>query len=191
MMAIDQIPFHHNDGSAATLADFRGKVLLLVNVASRCGLTPQYAGLESLFKAFGAEGLTVIGFPANDFNAQEPGGDDEIAQFCSGTFGITFPLARKIAVTGADQHALFAALTGAQPVAVDPHEGAMRSKLAGYGIASSEPGDVLWNFEKFLVSRDGHVVARFNPDVEPDHPALVAAIEKQLAKSRNGVHPLS
>jgi glutathione peroxidase len=187
MLAIHQIPFRRNDGAAATLADFRGQVLLVVNVASHCGLTPQYAGLERLFRAFSAEGLTVIGFPANDFNAQEPGSDEEIAQFCSGSFGVTFPLAQKVAVTGPDRHALFGAMTGAQPVAVDPNAGAMRRRLSGFGIAGSEPADVLWNFEKFLISRDGRVVGRFNPDVEPDDPVLLDAIEKELAKSRNSV----
>lgn len=187
MLAIDKIPFLRNDGCAASLADFHGQVLLVVNVASRCGLTPQYAGLEQLYRTFSAQGLTVLGFPANDFNGQEPGSDEEIAQFCNGSFGVTFPLAQKIAVTGADKHALFAAMTGAQPAAADTNHGAMRRKLAGFGIASCEPSEVLWNFEKFLISRDGRVVGRFNPDVEPGDPVLIAAIEKELNKLRNSV----
>lgn len=177
---IDQIPFRLMDGSETTLAAYRGKVLLLVNVASQCGLTPQYEGLERLYEAKRDEGLEVIGFPANDFGAQEPGSNDEIAQFCSTTYGIDFPLAEKISVKGAARHPLYAALTGAQPAAQDPAQGAMRAKLAGYGFAQDDATDVLWNFEKFLVSRDGRVVARFNPDVTPEDPLVQAAIEEQL-----------
>jgi glutathione peroxidase len=158
---IDQIPFRLMDGSETTLAAYRGKVLLLVNVASQCGLTPQYEGLERLYAAKRADGLEVIGFPANDFGAQEPGSNDEIAQFCSTTYGVDFPLAEKISVKGAGRHPLYAALTRAQPAAHDA-------------------ADVLWNFEKFLVSRDGRVVARFNPDVTPEDPLVQAAIGEQL-----------
>ena len=177
---IDQIPFRLMDGSETTLAAYRGKVLLLVNVASQCGLTPQYEGLERLYAAKRAEGLEVIGFPANDFGAQEPGSNDEIAQFCSATYGVDFPLGEKISVKGPARHPLYAALTRAQPAAQDPGQGAMRSKLAGYGFAQDDASDVLWNFEKFLVGRDGRVVARFNPDVTPEDPLVQAAIEEQL-----------
>jgi glutathione peroxidase len=177
---IDQIPFRLMDGSATTLAAYRGKVLLLVNVASQCGLTPQYEGLERLYEARRGEGLEVIGFPANDFGAQEPGSNAEIAQFCSTTYGVAFPLGEKISVKGAARHPLYAALTAAQPVAQDPAGGAMRAKLAGYGFVQDDASEVLWNFEKFLVGRDGRVVARFNPDVTPDDPALQAAIDAQL-----------
>jgi len=177
---IDQIPFRLMDGSETTLAAYRGKVLLLVNVASQCGLTPQYEGLERLYESKRGEGLDIIGFPANDFGAQEPGSNDEIAQFCSTTYGVAFPLAEKISVKGPARHPLYAALTGAQPAAQDPAQGAMRTKLAGYGFAQDDAAEVLWNFEKFLVGRDGRVVARFNPDVTPDDPLLQAAIEEQL-----------
>ena len=177
---IDQIPFRLMDGSDTTLAAYRGKVLLLVNVASQCGLTPQYEGLERLFEARRAEGLEVIGFPANDFGAQEPGSNEEIAQFCTSKFGVAFPLAEKISVKGPQRHPLYQALTQAQPAAQDPHGGAMRTKLAGYGFTQENPSDVLWNFEKFLIGRDGRVAGRFNPDVTPDDPQLAAAIEAQL-----------
>lgn len=179
---IGNIPFSTMDGATATLADYRGKVLLLVNVASQCGLTPQYAGLEKLFLEQRDAGLVVMGFPANDFGAQEPGTNEEIAQFCETSFGVSFPLAQKIAVTGPEQHPLYAALTLAQPVAVDASGGALRAKLAGYGMKQADPSDVLWNFEKFLVSREGQVVARFSPDVTPEDPVLAAAIAEQLGK---------
>lgn len=177
---IDQIPFRLMSGDHATLSSYRGKVLLVVNVASQCGLTPQYEGLERLFEEKREAGLMVIGFPANDFGAQEPGSNEEIAQFCSTTFGVAFPLAAKVSVKGQDRHPLYAALTQAQPVALDPAHGAMHGKLAQYGFEQDDPADVLWNFEKFLVGRDGRVVARFNPDVEPDHPLLREAIDSEL-----------
>jgi glutathione peroxidase len=180
--AIDNIPFRRMDGTEASLADYRGKVLLLVNVASKCGLTPQYEGLERLFEDKRDQGLVVIGFPANDFGAQEPGTNEEIAEFCAMTFNVAFPLAQKVSVKGPEQHPLYAALTAAQPEAVDPGQGAMAAKLEGYGIKRANPADVLWNFEKFLVGRDGKVVARFNPDVAPDDARLVGAIEQELAK---------
>lgn len=177
---IDKISFRLMDGKETTLGDYRGKVVLLVNVASHCGLTPQYEGLERLFEEKRDVGLEVIGFPANDFGAQEPGSNEEISEFCTMKFGVAFPLAQKVSVKGPDRHALYAALTQAQPSALDPGQGAMRDKLAGYGHASADPSEVLWNFEKFLIGRDGRVVARFNPDVTPDNPMLVEAIERAL-----------
>jgi glutathione peroxidase len=180
--SLEQIPFTSMDGSATTLAAYSGKVRLLVNVASKCGLTPQYEGLEKLFAEKQAAGLVVIGFPANEFGAQEPGTNDEISSFCSLNYGVSFPLAQKLVVKGAGQHALYEALTAAQPAAIDTHAGAMESKLAGYGVKRDTQADILWNFEKFLVGRDGNVVARFNPDVTPDDPQLVAAIDAELAK---------
>ncbi|MES3021823.1 MAG: glutathione peroxidase [Pseudomonadota bacterium] len=181
-IAIDTIVFRRMDGSEATLADYRGQVLLLVNVASKCGLTPQYEGLERLFQQYRGAGLTVIGFPANDFGAQEPGSNEQIAQFCSLSYGVSFPLAEKVSVKGPAQHPLYAALIAAAPMAKDPAQGAMLAKLAGYGIGHEHPSDVLWNFEKFLVGRDGRVVARFNPDVAPEDPLLVSALAQALAK---------
>jgi glutathione peroxidase len=180
--AIEQIPFQSIDGNATTLAAYEGKVRLLVNVASKCGLTPQYEGLERLFTEKSKNGLVVIGFPANEFGAQEPGSNEEIASFCSLNYGVSFPLAQKLVVKGQGQHALYAALTAEQPAAIDTHDGAMVEKLASYGMQREVDTDILWNFEKFLLSRTGEVVARFNPDVAPDDPQLVAAIDAELAK---------
>lgn len=179
---VGQIPFRLMGGTESTLSAYRGKVVLVVNVASKCGLTPQYEGLERLFEDKRDAGLVVIGFPANDFGAQEPGSNDEIAQFCTMNYGVAFPMAEKVSVKGADRHPLYGALTRARPQATDPAEGAFRAKLAGYGIQPGDPTDVLWNFEKFLIGRDGNVVARFNPDVAPNDPVLVDAIQRELDK---------
>ncbi|MXN79329.1 glutathione peroxidase [Burkholderia sp. 4701] len=174
------IPVNAIDGSPTTLRAFKGKVLLVVNVASKCGLTPQYEGLEALYEDKRERGLEVLGFPANDFKGQEPGTDAEIQAFCTGTFGVKFPLFSKISVVGDDQHPLYRALTQAQPQAAG--DGPFRERLKGYGIEPNPAPDVLWNFEKFLVSRDGEVVARFAPNTGSDDPALVAAIDAELAK---------
>jgi glutathione peroxidase len=178
---LQDIPLKRIDGSDTTLAQYRCKVLLVVNVASKCGLTPQYQGLEALYRDKRAQGLEVLGFPANNFMAQEPGTDAEIASFCSTNYDVSFPMFSKLSVLGADQHPLYRALTQAQPEAQDS-EG-MRNNLKGYGITPSATPDVLWNFEKFLIGRDGRVVARFSPDMKPDDPRLVAAIDAELAKS--------
>lgn len=169
------------DGSPTTLEAFRGKVLLIVNVASRCGLTPQYRGLEALYEAKRGLGLEILGFPANDFAGQEPGSEAEIASFCATNYGVTFPMFSKIAVKGAAQHPLYRKLTAAKPEALG--EGAMREKLKGYGIDTGRPGEVLWNFEKFLLDRAGGVVERFSPDVAPDDARLVSALDRELAKN--------
>jgi glutathione peroxidase len=176
-----EVPLRRIDGSAARLADYRGRVLLVVNVASKCGLTPQYAGLESLYQRKRADGLEVLGFPANNFMGQEPGSDGEIANFCSVNYDVHFPLFSKISVVGTDQHPLYAGLTAARPAATGDEP--FREKLRGYGIAAENPADVLWNFEKFLLSRKGEVVARFAPDVAADDPRLLAAIDAELAKA--------
>ena len=181
--AIEQVPFTGMDGAPTSLAAYAGKVRLLINVASKCGLTPQYEGLEKLYADKQADGLVVIGFPANEFGAQEPGSNEEIASFCTLNYGVSFPLAQKLVVKGDGQHALYAALTAAQPVAIDTHEGAMAAKLENYGMKREKGADILWNFEKFLVNRAGEVVARFNPDVTPDDARLLAAIDGELAKS--------
>lgn len=161
------------------MGDYQGKVLLVVNVASKCGLTPQYEGLEKLYQSKRAEGLEVLGFPANNFKEQEPGSEEEIKAFCSLTYGVQFPLFSKVSVTGADQHPLYAQLTAAQPAATG--EGPFRERLKGYGVTSDDTTQVLWNFEKFLVGRSGKVVARFAPDVAADDPRLLSAIDAQLA----------
>ncbi|UPT61999.1 MAG: glutathione peroxidase [Hyphomonadaceae bacterium JAD_PAG50586_4] len=181
MSNIQDIPLKRIDGSADTLAAHKGKVLLVVNVASKCGLTPQYEGLEKLFEAKRAAGLEVLGFPANNFREQEPGSDAEIADFCSTTYNVQFPIYSKISVVGADQHPLYAALTKAQPAATG--EGPHRARLEGFKIATNPAPDVLWNFEKFVIGRNGEVVARFAPDVTADDPRLVSVLDAELAKS--------
>jgi glutathione peroxidase len=168
------------DGTDITLDQYRGDVLLIVNVASKCGLTPQYTGLEKLYQDKQAQGLEVLGFPANNFAGQEPGSDAEIGEFCSLNYDVHFPLFSKISVKGPDRHSLYAKLTQAYPRATG--DGPFREKLKGYGIEASEPTDVLWNFEKFLVSRQGEVVARFAPDITADDPRLLQAIDAELAK---------
>lgn len=181
MSNIQDIPLKRIDGAADTLAAHKGKVLLVVNVASKCGLTPQYEGLEKLFEAKRAQGLEVLGFPANNFREQEPGTDAEIADFCSSTYNVQFPIYSKISVVGADQHPLYAALTTAQPTATG--EGPHRARLEGFKIATNPAPDILWNFEKFVIGRNGDVVARFAPDVTADDPRLVSVLEAELAKS--------
>jgi glutathione peroxidase len=181
-MSVLDIPVETNAGEATTLGEHQGKVLLVVNVASKCGLTPQYEALQSLYAAKRDEGLEVLAFPANDFGGQEPGTNEEIAEFCSTTYGVEFPLYAKIVVTGEDKHPLYRELTGAigRQEGADPE--AFRENLRGHGMTPTEEPEVLWNFEKFLVSRDGSVARRFSPGVTPDDPQLVAAIDEELAR---------
>jgi glutathione peroxidase len=186
MADIYEIPFQRITGEAATLGEYRGKVLLLVNVASQCGLTPQYSALEQLFTRFKDAGLIVCGFPANDFGAQEPGTNDEIQAFCQTNFSVDFPMFAKIPVTGPQMHPLYQALITAQPKASGDSREDFRQKLNGFlatrhngASTNPEPG-VLWNFEKFLVDRSGKVVGRFSPEITPDDPMVVAAVESAL-----------
>jgi len=172
------IPLKKIDGTTSSLAEYRGKVLLVVNVASKCGLTTQYTGLEQLYQDRHANGLEVLGFPANNFKGQEPGTDAEISDFCSVNYDVHFPLFSKISVLGDDQHPLYAQLTAAQPAAIG--EGPFRERLKGYGIDPTNRQDVLWNFEKFLINRHGKVIARFAPDVAADDPRLMVAIDAAL-----------
>lgn len=181
MSEIGRIDLTMNDGSHGSLDDWRGKVVLLVNVASKCGLTGQYEGLEALYRARKDDGLVVLGVPSNDFKEQEPGTDAEVLAFCQGTYGVTFPLAAKTPVSGASRHPLYAALIAAKPAAEG--EGPWREKLAGYGITANPAPEVQWNFEKFLIGRDGRVVGRFAPDVAADDPRLTAAIDRALAEA--------
>jgi len=148
------------DGKPAPLADYKGKVVLLVNVASQCGYTPQYSGLEATYEKYKDQGFVILGFPANNFGAQEPGTNEEIKTFCTRKYSVTFPMYSKISVKGADQAPLYAYLT----------------KETGPGIT----GEIKWNFTKFLVDRDGKVVQRFEPAVTPDSKEVTAAIERQL-----------
>jgi glutathione peroxidase len=183
MTVLQDIPLRRIDGSRASLKDFEGRVLLVVNVASKCGLTPQYEGLVQLSKGYQDKGLTVLGFPSNDFGSQEPGTNQEIIEFCTTRFGVEFPMFEKISVKGASLHPLYRELIAQQPQARSNEGGALRSKLEEHGLAPKEPTDVLWNFEKFLIDRHGNVVGRFAPDVEPSHSGLIEAIEAELAKS--------
>ncbi|WP_433500607.1 glutathione peroxidase [Sphaerimonospora sp. CA-214678] len=162
-MSILDIPVNTLDGEPTTLADLLGgRAALVVNVASRCGLTPQYAGLVRLRQTYGQRGFTVVGVPCNQFMGQEPGSAEEIKEFCSTTYGVDFPLLEKTEVNGPGRHPLYAALTEVPD-------------------ASGEAGDIQWNFEKFLVTADGEVAARFRPRVEPEAPEIVEAIEKVIA----------
>jgi glutathione peroxidase len=181
MTDIQQIPIKTISGEDTSLAQFKGQVLLLVNVASQCGLTPQYEQLESLYSQRKKDGFSVLGFPANNFGAQEPGSNEEIAEFCSTKYSVDFPMFSKISVVGDDQHPLYKELTSAMPRAEGDPDG-MRERFVGYGMTPNQDPDVLWNFEKFLVSREGKVVRRFAPAMTPDDPAIVAAIEEELKK---------
>ena len=169
-------------GKSVTLSDYQGKVLLIVNVASKCGLTPQYEGLEALYETYREQGLEVLGFPANEFLSQEPGSNEEIAAFCRGTFGVQFPMFAKIVVKGKGQHPLYQRLTAAMPTAQSLADGKLKDRLAAKGLIDGQASDITWNFEKFLVNKQGEVVARFMPDVTPQDAMLVQAIEAELAK---------
>ncbi len=159
-MSIFEQPINTLRGDPSSLADHQGEALLLVNVASKCGLTPQYTGLEQLQQTYGDRGFSVLGFPCNQFGGQEPGSADEIETFCSTTYGVTFPMYEKIDVNGPDRHAIY-------------------EELTAVADADGHDGDIRWNFEKFLVGPDGSIT-RFSPMVAPDDPALVAAIEEAL-----------
>jgi glutathione peroxidase len=158
--SIFDIPLKDIDGKSTSLKAYEGKVLLIVNVASKCGYTPQYAGLEALYDKYKDKGLLVLGFPCNQFGGQEPGSNEQIKQFCSSKYQVTFPLFDKIEVNGASRHRLYAVLAG---------EG------------SPFPGNIKWNFSKFLIGRDGKILGRFESKVKPDSPEMVQAIETALA----------
>ena len=181
---LQDIPLRRIDGAASSLSEFGGKVLLVVNVASECGLTPQYEALERLFERYRERGLIVLGFPANEFGAQEPGANAEIAAFCTTKFGVQFPMFEKVVVKGEGRHPLYTALVAAHPVARQKKAGTLRASLEQHGLLTpGKDDDILWNFEKFVVGRNGDVVARFAPDVEPEDPQLVEVIEGELAKT--------
>lgn len=178
--SVYNIPVKTIKGDETTLNQYQGKVLLIVNVASKCGLTPQYEGLEKLYQAKHVQGLEILGFPANNFLAQEPGSEEEIQQFCSLTYDVHFPLFAKISVAGEDKHPLYQTLIQAQPERIG--EGPWWKDLVDYGLTPNPKPEVLWNFEKFLINKKGEVVARFAPDMTADNPEIVAAIEAELAK---------
>jgi glutathione peroxidase len=180
--ALYQIPITRIDGKQTTLAEYRGSVLLIVNVASACGLTRQYAGLESLYEKYHARGFVVLGFPCNDFGGQEPGTHREIQQFCAIKFGVQFPLFEKITVHSQGRHLLYRHLIEAQPLAQVRPDSHFRRQLECYGFGADNYSDVLWNFEKFLVDRQGSAVSRFASDMPPDDPVILAAIEERLVQ---------
>lgn len=187
---IENIPVNTIDGRPSSLGAYAGKVRLVVNVASKCGLTPQYTELEALYRKYRQRGFEILGFPANEFGAQEPGTDAEIREFCSTAYPVTFPLFSKIVVKGANLHPLYAALTVARPEARVLPGSDFRAKLTGYGIAPGAPQEILWNFEKFLVNRSGEVVERFAPDVVPSSELVLSAIERELdTQPSEGVSP--
>jgi len=158
--SVYDVPLKDIDGKPASLKPFQGKVLLVVNVASKCGFTPQYAGLEALYQKYKDQGLVIVGFPCNQFGHQEPGTSDEIKQFCTGKYNVTFPLFEKIEVNGPGRHPLYEILAGKE---------------------SAFPGDIGWNFTKFLISRDGKILNRFASPIKPDAPELTQAVETALA----------
>ena len=180
MSAIYNFSVTKIDGKPATLGDYKGKVLLIVNVASKCGLTPQYDALEKMYEQYHERGLEILGFPANEFGAQEPGTNTEIQEFCRSNFGIKFPMFQKIVVKGAGVHPLYKFLTSEKPAAVLPAGPSFEEKLAGHGIKREIKSEILWNFEKFLVDRKGNVVQRFSPDMTPDDATVTKAIEAAL-----------
>lgn len=178
---LENVSLRRIDGTSASLADYQGKVLLIVNVASKCGFTPQYEGLERLHARFSNRGFSVLGFPANDFAEQEPGTNAEIAQFCTTNFGVKFPIFEKITVVGPQKHPLYASLIKAQPKPTS-NTNELRQHLIEFGVTPNTEPEVLWNFEKFLVDRTGTPVARFASDVEPEDPKLTQRIEAELTK---------
>jgi glutathione peroxidase len=179
--AIQQVPLKTIDGKDTNLGDFAGQVLLAVNVASKCGLTPQYTALEETYKKYKDKGFAVLGFPANNFGAQEPGTEAEITDFCTTNYGVDFPMFSKISVKGDDQHPLYQKLTAEKPTKTYK-DNTFKERLQGYGIDTGREDEVTWNFEKFLIAKDGTVAARFAPDIAPDDALITSAIEAELAK---------
>ena len=178
---IYEIPVKTIDGQETNLGEYKGKTLLIVNVASKCGLTPQYEGLQKLYGEYKDKGFEILGFPANNYLGQEPGTEEEIKEFCAANYNVSFPMFSKLSTKGDDQHPLYHYLTETKPD-TDVNDGGLEEKLAGFGSVRSAPNEVLWNFEKFLVSKDGEIAARFAPDVAPDDERLTAKLEEELGK---------
>ena len=185
MSAFYSIIINRANKTVTSLAEFKGQVLLIVNVASQCGLTPQYHGLEKIHEKYAERGFTVLGFPANEFGAQEPGSDEEIQQFCQLNFGVKFPVFAKLVVKGSGQHPLYAHLTRECPEPSRKGSKVLKvlRKVFHSGDYTGDSGEISWNFEKFLMNRQGEIVARFGPDVEPEDAWVMAAIEAELAKT--------
>lgn len=159
--ALMKVPYANTDGTSETLAHYKGKAIVLVNTASKCGYTPQYAGLEELYRKYEEKGLVVVAFPSNDFGGQEPGTDAQILEFCRSTYDVTFPVKSKMPVKGDGKSPLYAALTGAD---------------------AAFPGEIGWNFEKFVIDRSGRIVARFKSKIKPDSPEMLEAVAKALGE---------
>lgn len=160
--SVHEFTMKNIDGKDVKLSDYRGQVLMLVNTASQCGLTPQYKGLQAIYQKYQAQGFTILGFPANNFGGQEPGSNEEIKEFCTMKFKVSFPMFAKISVKGADQHPLYQFLTSKES---NPQFG----------------GEIGWNFNKFLIGKSGEIIGRFNPQVDPESPEVAAAIERAIA----------
>ena len=180
MSKLYDVPVKRADGSTTNLGEYKDKVLLVVNVASQCGLTPQYKALEEVYEKYRDRGLVVVGFPCNDFGEQEPGTAAEIQSFCEASFGVQFPILDKITVAPSNRHPLYRELIAEQPVRATEPNSDFLAKLAGYGIKVEHDEDIAWNFEKFLVDRKGNAIARFAPDVTPDSALVTKAIEASL-----------
>jgi glutathione peroxidase len=176
---IFEIPVRTIDGEESTLAKYKGKTLLIVNVASKCGLTPQYEGLQKMYEEYRDRGFEILGFPCNDFKGQEPGSEEEIKEFCSTNYNVSFPMFSKVGILE-NRHPLYAALIDAQPEAKVTNGDGMEERLRNFGHTRKDASDVLWNFEKFLVSKNGSVISRFAPDVTPGDERLRAAVEADL-----------
>jgi glutathione peroxidase len=174
------IPLKLADGRETTLNEYRGKVTLVVNVASKCGLTKQYEGLDKLYEDKRERGFVIAAFPANNFKEQEPGTDAEIVAFCTSTYDVKFPIFSKLSVKGEDKHPLYKTLTAADVATTG--DGPMRERLRGHGMEAGDEKEILWNFEKFLIGRNGEIVARFAPDVTAEDERLVTAIDRELSK---------
>lgn len=179
---IYEIPVKTIDGKETNLGEYKGKTLLIVNVASKCGLTPQYEGLEKLYENYKDQGFEVLGFPSNDFMGQEPGTEEEIKDFCSTNYDVKFPLFSKIHINGEERHALYGNLIESRPNTDVTNGEDLLNGLIKFGHKHLNETDVLWNFEKFLVGKNGEVAARFAPDIKPDDERLTAKVEEELGK---------
>lgn len=175
------ITFNDKNGNPKTIRDFKAKLYLIVNVASKCGLTPQYKSLQELYEKYSKKGLEILAFPANEFLGQEPGTDEEIQSFCSLTYNVTFPVNAKIIVKGEGQHTLYKTLTELTPVSIKNENGSFEKLLTEKGLISGGPSDIKWNFEKFLVNEKGEIVGRFFPDIDVSDSRVTSLIDKCLS----------
>lgn len=170
-------------GQKTSLNEFKGKVMMVVNVASECGLTPQYEQLEKMYQKYKDQGLVILGFPANEFGAQEPGTNSQIQDFCQSKFGVQFPLFEKIVVKGEAIHPLYKELIDLKPSAIKSEDGNLKKVLIQHNLLSGTEKEIMWNFEKFIINRQGEVVERFAPDIAPDNSRIIECLEKELVKN--------